>query len=144
MEFDFPNSQVTVTWPEPTDGIWELVTDDSTLSAGDEIVIAATGYNYAISETQKSNNRGQASITKVSEPPSITFAGDAGVCSFILGGTTGAWTFYDEVNEGYLYAASSSENYLRTQATNNANGEWTIAISNNVATVTSIGDYTRN
>ena len=119
MEFDFPNSQVTVTWPEPTDGIWELVTDDSTLAAGDEIVIAATEYNYAISETQNSNNRGQASITEVSEPPSITFAGDAGVCSFILGGTTGAWTFYDEVNNGYLYAASSSKNYLRTQATNN-------------------------
>lgn len=144
MEFDFPNSQVTITWPEPTDGIWELVTDDSTLAAGDEIVIAATEYNYAISETQNGNNRGRASITKVSEPPSITFAGDAGVCSFILGGTTGAWTFYDEVNEGYLYAASSSSNYLRTQATNNANGEWTIAISNNVATVISTGSYSRN
>jgi hypothetical protein len=144
MEFDFPNSQVTITWPEPTDGGWELVTDHTTLSAGDEIVIAAIDYDYAISETQNSNNRGQASITKVSEPPSITFSDNAGVCSFVLGGTTGAWTFYDEVNEGYLYAASSSNNYLRTQATNNANGEWTISISSGVATVVSNGSYTRN
>lgn len=146
MVFDFPNSQVTISWPEESEGRWELLTDASTLVAGDEIVIAAdpATYSYALSETQNGNNRGEASITKIADPPSITFTDLSGVCSLTLGGTSGAWTLYDEVNAGYLYAASSSSNYLRTQTTNDANGQWAISISSNIATIVAQGTNTRN
>ena len=43
---------------------WVIVTDAGKLKAGDEIVIVAKDYNFALSTTQNSNNRGQASVTK--------------------------------------------------------------------------------
>ena len=46
------------------DGTWTLVTDASTLAAGDQVVIAAKDSNVALSTTQNSNNRGQENITK--------------------------------------------------------------------------------
>lgn len=142
LVFDFPNSQVTITWPDEQDGGWFLVTDATTLAAGDKIVVAASGYNYAMSATQNSNNRGQAAITKADD--TISFTSSSGVCEFTLGGATGAWTFYDTNASGFLYAASSSSNYLRTQTTNDANGQWSISITSNVATVTSQGTNTNN
>jgi len=143
MSFDFPNSQVTITWPDETDGVWELVTDDTTLAVGDKLVIAASGYELAMSETQESTYRGIAEITKISNPPSITFADSSGVCSFTLGGSIGAWTFYDANMSGYLYAASSSSNYLKTQTVNDANGEWSITINSNIASIVAQGTNTR-
>jgi len=142
--FDFPNSQVTITWPEETDGMWELVTDSSMLASGDKVVIAASGYDYAMSTTQETTYRGRAAITKIADPASITFDGTAGVCSFTLGGSTGAWTFYDENASGYLYAASSSSNDLKTQTTLNDNGKWAITINSNIASIVAQGTNTRN
>ena len=46
------------------DGTWDLVTDASTLKTGDQIVIVANDYNYALSTTQNNNNRGQASVNR--------------------------------------------------------------------------------
>ena len=67
------------------------------------------------------------------------------VCELTLGGSAGAWTFYDAVEGGYLYAASSSSNYLRTQPTNDSNGEWSITIgADGAATMTAQGGNTRN
>jgi hypothetical protein len=60
-------------------------------------------------------------------------------------GSAGAWEFYDPLREGYLYAASSSANQLKTQSTNNANGEWSIVFNQDgTAEVTAQGENTRN
>lgn len=144
MVFDFPNSQVTITWPDETDGTWELVTNDTTLEAGDKLVITSASHNFAMSTTQNTNNRGQAEITKHTDPSTITFTESAGVCPFILGGTIGAWTFYDDNLDGYLYSASSSKNYLRTESTLTSDGQWAISISGSVASIVSQGSYTHN
>ena len=73
---------------------------------------------------------------------------DNTICELTLGGTTGAWTFFDANwgdNGGYLYAASSSKNYLRTQEENDANGQWSIEInSEGVATITAQGTNSHN
>ncbi len=121
---------------------YTLVTDESQLTSGSSVVIAAAEYDYAISSTQNNNNRAQASITKSGN--TITL-GD-GVCEFTLGaGTTGGtWSFYDAGNNGYLYAASSSSNYLKTQTTLDANGSWEIVVTDGVASVTAQGSNTRN
>ena len=121
---------------------WELVNNVSELAVGDKVVIAASGYDYAISTTQNSNNRAQAEITK--SVSAITWT--SSVCEFDLraGTTSGTWAFYDAANTGYIYAASSSSNYLRTQATNDANGSWAISISSGIASITAQGSNTNN
>jgi uncharacterized repeat protein (TIGR02543 family) len=128
---------------------YTLVTNVNQLVAGNQVVIAANGdKNVAMSTTQKDNNRGVAIITK-NDDNTISFdeEGDitgAIVCQFTLETSNNHWAFYDPVNHGYIYAASSSSNLLKTQEENNANGEWTIAINDNAATITAQGDNTRN
>ena len=122
---------------------WQLVTDASTLKAGDEIVIAAKDYNYAISTTQNTNNRAQASITKNNN--TITFENDVQIIT-LYEGIEVANTFLFKVKNGYLYAASSDGNQLKTTTQPNANADWyiTVAANTNVATIKASGNNTRN
>lgn len=127
------------------------VTSASELEAGENYLIV--GYDevlgYCAMSYQKSNNRhaiqvaengGSITLAPASDPSSQTEA-----YQITLGGNPGAWTFFDEVKGGYLYAASSTGNQLKTQTTNNANGEWTIVFENDeTAVVTANGDNTRN
>ena len=110
---------------------WTLVTNASNLEAGDQIVIAAKDYNCAISTTQNNNNRGQAAITKSGD--NITFGSDVQILTLEAG--TKSSTFGFNTGSGYLYASSSSGNQLKTQATNNDNGRWSISISSGTATI---------
>ena len=121
--------------------VWTKVTSASDLNVGDKVVIVANDYNYAISKTQNSNNRSQAAVTKSGNEVSWT----SGVQEFELKAGTKNNTFAFYTGSGYLYAASSSSNYLRTQTTNNDNGSWAITIAaNGTATVKAQGTYTRN
>lgn len=120
-----------------------LVTNVSQLSDGDEVVIAAKDYDVAISTEQRNNNRGEAQIEK-GVNTIVTPLGED-VCVFRLESIDSKWAFYDASNNGYIYAASSTSNYLRTQTTNDANGIWTISISSNgIATIVAQGSYTHN
>ena len=121
---------------------WQLVTDASTLNVGDKIVIIATNSNYGLSTTQNTNNRGQADVTKSSGGIINSVNNDVQIIELKAGTTTGTFGFY--TGAGYLYAASSSSNNLKTQTTNNANGSWKITITNGVANIIAQGTYTRN
>ena len=128
---------------------WVKLRDDSKLAEGDSVIIAANGFDDAMSTTQNSNNRGQASITKCASAGNDTLTAiSAGVAKFVLtvGSTSGTWSFYDPANTGYLYAASSSANYLKTKSTKDANGSWSISINSGdgVASIVAQGSYTRN
>ena len=121
--------------------VWTKVTSASDLNVGDKVVIVAKDYNFAISKTQNNNNRGQAAVTKSGNEVSWT----SGVQEFELKAGTKSNTFAFYTGSGYLHAASSSSNYLRTQTTNNDNGSWTITIAaDGTATVKAQGTYTRN
>ena len=120
--------------------VWTKVTDASTLQAGDKIVIVAKDYNIAMSKTQNNNNRGQQTVNKSGNEVSWT----SGVQEFELKTGTKSNTFAFYTGSGYLYAASSSSNYLRTQETLNDNASWTISIEDGTATVKAQGTYTRN
>lgn len=120
---------------------WILVTDASTLAAGDVIVIVAATSNFAMSTTQNTNNRGQRAITKNSDN---TVTIDDKVQQLTLGAGKNEGTFSLSTGSGYLYAASSSENYLKTNTKLDANGSWSISINNNNATIKAQGTNTRN
>lgn len=133
---------VTVAKQEVSESAWMLVTDVNDLAVDDQIIIAAKDYNYALSTEQKSNNRGQIAIKKSGDTlvdPSSTVQ--------ILTLTKGinANTFGLYTGSGYLYAASSSSNHLKTQTTNNANGSWKVSIdADGTATITAQGSNSRN
>ena len=122
---------------------WTLVTNVSQLVAGGKVVIVANGYNYAMSTTQNGNNRAQAAVTKSSDKSSVTFGSDVQIFTLQTGKTSGTFAFY--TGSGYIYAASSSSNYLRTETSLSNNSSWTITVTSaGVATVKSAGTYTRN
>ena len=95
---------------------------------------------------QNSNNRAAADVTIADGK--ATVVSNAGVYEFLINGNaTDGYTISDEneASKGYLYAASSSANQLRTQETNNANGVWSIEIDETgVATIKAQGTNTRN
>ncbi len=128
-----------------TSTIWRLVTDASSLSVGDTVVIAAAGYDYAIG-AQTSNNRSQATVAKNDVDKTLSFDNNAGVVSFTIakGNINNTYAFQTE-GGNYLYAASSSKNYLREQESLDDNGSWKIEISNNgVASIVAQGTYTND
>ena len=134
-----PEEPETPVEPE-TPKAWTLVTDASTLAAGDQIVIVAKDYNYAMSTTQNKNNRGQIAITKSSN--TVTINADVQVITLEAGTVTGTFAF--NVGSQYLYAASKSENYLKS-GTKNDNAAWKIEIaSTGVATIKAQGTNTKN
>lgn len=127
--------------PIVSDEAWTLVTDASELANGDVIVIVAASSDYALSTTQKANNRGQVAITKNADN-TVTITNEVQQLTLGEGTTTG--TFSLSTGDGYLCAASSSSNYLRTNTILDANGSWTIAIASNIATIKANGTNTHN
>ena len=123
------------------EGLWLLVTDASDLVAGDQIVVAASEANVALSINQKSNNRGQVDVTKNGN--SLVINDDVQVITLETGTKTGTYAF--NVGNGYLYAASSSSNHLKTETTLSNNSSWAITITDEgVASVVAQGENTRN
>ena len=121
--------------------IFELVTNSNSLKAGDKIIIVASGSNVALSTTQNSSNRGQASIDKLEDG---TIKPGTDVQKITLEAGTIDKTFAFKVDDGYLYAASSSNNYLKTKAEKDDNASWIIKILDGVTTVQAQGSNTRN
>lgn len=134
--------------PPAQETSYTLITNASDLVAGGKyIVVGIKSEAYKALGKQANNNRVAADVTPVNNVITLTPAttNDDGVFELTLGQTGNYWTLYDAVNAGYLYAASSSSNYLKVQATNDENGQWSIEIANDgVATIKAQGTNTRN
>ena len=118
-----------------------LVTDISSLAAGDKVVIVAKDYDFALGTNQNSNNREAVAVTKTDG--NVTLTDTVQVLTLEAGTIEG--TFALNTGSGYLYAASSSKNYLRTEAALSDNSSWTVEISaDGVATLKAQGTNTRN
>ena len=130
---------ITVT-PALVYGVWELVMDVASLAAGDKVVIVAKDYNFALSTNQKSNNRGQAAVTKNSN--TISFSADVQVLTLETGSKENTFALY--TGNGYLYASSTSSNHLKTQAKKDDNASWNISIADGTATIVAQGTNTIN
>ena len=147
---------------EDNDDVFELVSDND-LKAGDEIAIiyvatteadetagteASTTY-IGMSTTQNNNNRGQ---TLVNANDDGTLKGNNKLQVITLEAATTTAPETSEVNwwlnvgNGYLYAASSGSNHLKTEVEPDANGNANAAISitEGVASIVFQGNYTRN
>ena len=137
--------EVTITQAgKPAEGetveAWTLVTDASSLAVGDKIVIVASTSDYAMG-ADKGNNREAVSIKKSGNTVIIT--DEVQIITLEKGNVSNTFAF--NTGAGYLYAASSSSNYLKTNTALDDNGSWTITIdSNGVSTIKSQGTSTRN
>ena len=141
---------VNVMWGQKT---YKLVTSATDLTAGSKYIIvngATASTSAAAVGYQASNNRPQAAVTIVNTSGTISLTTTPAtlntetskVFEFTLGGSSNAWTFNDAANNGYLFAAgaaSSGNNYLRTQTNSDANGQWTITFVNNAANMVANG-----
>ena len=118
-----------------------LVTDISSLSVGDKVVVVAKDYDFALGTNQKTNNREAVAITKTDG--NVTLTDTVQVLTLEAGTKEG--TFALNTGSGYLYAASSSSNHLKTQSTLSDDSSWTVEIaSDGTATIKAQGTNTRN
>lgn len=145
----------------PLEEPYILCEDAAWLTDGANIIFAssvAAGEQKAMSKLQKTNNRGAASVTIGSafnagkETVGIV-SKDADVAVFTVGISNGHITFYtgdsrDAKNNsvaGYLYAANSKDNQLKTQNNVDDNAEWTVSVAaNGAATIKAQGNNTHN
>jgi len=146
FSYDYVNSLA-----EPTAKTgWYRVEDASWLAAGDRVAIVANDADYALSTTQNTNNRGQIAITKGTDGDYTTMTSNDSVQEFILetGTVENSFGFWQDNGSNpnyYIYAASSSSNYLKSKNTLDANGSFTIAFDLEAnATITAQGDKTNN
>ncbi len=126
--------------PQKGTEVFDLVTDASTLSAGDEFVIAApytdsetgTTKYFALGVTQNNNNRAAVEIELEADG---TIMPHTTTQRITLEGEAGAWNLYvvgeGDNPTGYLYASSKSSNQLKTRASVGEDGaaDATITIS---------------
>lgn len=109
------------------------VSSASELSAGDKVLLV--GFNDEgtafVMSYQKSNNRHALEITESGGSITTSVATDPSSQTepyeITIGLEGSAFTFYDEVKGGYLYAAGGG-NYLKTQTTLDDKGRWTLTM----------------
>ena len=111
--------------------VYEPVADASTLVAGDQIIFVNEENTYALGTTQNTGNRSASDVALESDG---TIIPSNQVQPITLEKGEGGWYF--SVNDGYLYAASTTANQLKTQAAADEKALATIAIgSDGIATV---------
>jgi len=127
---------------------FDLVTDVNDLADGDEIIILDEDNEVALSTTQNSGNRSGigsgASIWTISGTTVTVISPSVQVLTISPGDIESSyWQF--NTGSGYLYAAASGSNQLKTQVTNDEDGEWEINInSSGVASIVATGSSNRN
>ncbi|MBR3709899.1 MAG: choice-of-anchor J domain-containing protein [Bacteroidales bacterium] len=127
------------------------ITSASELEAGANYLIVAHYDDLGVLAMGKQNNNNRKAVVVSENGESITVTpgtdpdSETEVFQFTLGGSANAWTFFDEVKGGYLYAASSNSNHLKTQTTLDSNGQWAITFgADGTAEVVAQGENTRN
>lgn len=122
---------------------WELVTDASTLEAGDQVIIAAKDYDVAMSTTISSEHRSAVAVAKLGNHY-LTPAATAQTLVLANGSAEGTFAFYDATNKGFLVSTSTSYK-LNNQTYIDANASFTVSIADGVATIgNKEGDYNEN
>ena len=117
--------------------VWQLLTDASTLKAGDQIIIASAKGDYVMG-SDRGNNRTAIAITDGN-----VFVD--GVAVITLGtGTEDSTLFTFIVEGGKLYAASSNNNHLKTNNGSGENYEWEILVTSGKTTVIAKNSTNKN
>lgn len=124
-----------------------LLTNVADLSVGDQIIITSgtDGAVKAISTTQNKNNRAATDI-EIASNTITTIPANAQIITLETGMVANTFAFHVEGDvTGYLYAASSDSNHLKTQDNIDGNASWVIEVSETgIATIKARGDSTNN
>ena len=124
------------------EGIWySLVTSTDDLAEGDKVIIVNTDNKRAMSTTQDTNNRKATDVNITGGKAFVPKNGNIQVLT-LEGNNSDGWYFY--TGSGYLYAASSSANHLKTKSEIDNNAKAGITISNGATSVVFQGSNTRN
>ena len=127
---------------EEYQGIWTLVKDMSQLSVGSKIIIAAANANKALSTLQNQNNRASVEIIKSTNKDTLIINKGVQIITLEPGIQERTWALCVG-DMGYLYAASSSENHMKTQGNIDANTSWVITLSGDgIAKMQAMGSNT--
>ncbi len=125
---------------------YQLLTDSTKLKIGDMIIIAAKSKKitavYAMGTVQAANNRDAVEIELDENGRLATVPENVQV--FTLEKGTKDNTFALSTGTGYIYAASSSSNYLKTQTELDDNASWLISYTEGAGTIVAQGTNTRN
>lgn len=104
------------------------VADADSLQVGDQIIIAASGFNYAMANTQTEDGWNRIAITKSSS--TLTLPDDIQLFTLVPGQTGG--TFGLQTDGGYLCA---KDKILSLTATLDADSSWSICNGSNCITM---------
>lgn len=147
--FIMPDYAVTATATFQETATYSLINSSDQLVSGKHyIIVGENNEVYYAMGGQRYNNSGDPTNRKAINvtPDNGVIPETTGVYEFVIYGpdASGYYTIYN-ANGGYLCAASSSNNYLTSQETNNSNGKWNITFSNNsdVASIVAQGSYSR-
>ncbi len=116
---------------------WTLVTNNSQISAGSEVIIAAAEYDKAMGSLNSSGNNFLA-VDVAKTESTLTFDSSVGVKVFALetGTISGSYAFCSK--SVYLYAVNSSSNYLREKSSLADDGSFYITVNGDgTCTITS-------
>lgn len=148
-KFTMPDQPVTVSATFKTFEYaqqFKKVTRLDQLVAGKQVLIVGTANDAVyVMGAQTSNNRTGVAIENATTLPA-TIQYNSSYAPMVLGKSGENYTFFDPIEAGYLYAASSSKNHLRTEASLDDNGKAALEMSeeDKSFTVTFQGENTRN
>ena len=122
--------------PTPTDGyVFSKVTSTADVVPGSYYLIVCEGEKQALAE--KNNDvRGNAAVTISNATITTTVDVSGKPRQLLLGGTAGAYTFYDNVDKDYLALTANKNKLHSSTSATNANAQWTVTVSSDgVATI---------
>ena len=131
----------------PVDGelLFAKVTSTADLEPGKGylVVYEADGKALAESSTEYSEYRKIADVT-ITDGQILTKVDEAGTPrQLILGGTAGAYTFYDAVENVYLAYTGPKNNLNASETATDAAAQWTVSFSGGDASIRNNGDTER-
>lgn len=147
--FTMPASNVTITataveYVAPVTASYVLATS---ITSGKHYVIAngKEDGTVKVMGSQNENNRGAVDATIAEGVLSVSDEYEFTIESASVTDGENEVSGYAICDEsGYLYAASSSKNHLKTQETNNANGIWTITINGETGEASVVAESSSN
>ena len=131
--------------PAWAETVYELLTSNDQLKAGKTLIITSKRNSSGTADAmyQQQSNNFSATTVSIKSDQTIVDTGEAQILT--LEGATDAWHF-KTIDNLYLYAASSSKNYLRSKAeidpNGNSNAKIIINSTTGVSQIIFQGDYT--
>ena len=146
---NFTYDKAASSLPEPSEvSGWYRVEKPAWLAAGDRVVIVNNDGTKVMKNVQKSGNRDGVAIAVAADglyKKITSFNDEAQVFILETGTVSGSFAFWCENGDNpskYIYAASSSSNYLKSQDAKSDNASFIAALTEGVGTLTAQGTYT--